>query len=84
MKARNLDRSGQEDSLAIHYLESPTRWDMFRHGLVVEEQEAGFEDVKKSSYASGLLQVVVGGTHAHSELRAMSASMSLRFGPSNG
>ncbi len=40
--------------------ETPTRRDMLRHTVVKEVEEAGFSDVKKSSFHSGVLQVVLG------------------------
>jgi len=40
--------------------ETPTRRDMLRHTVVKEVREAGFTDVKKSSFDKGVLQVVEG------------------------
>lgn len=40
--------------------ETPTRKDMLRRGLAGEVAEAGFEEVRKSSFARGAFQVVRG------------------------
>lgn len=40
--------------------ETPTRRDMFRHGVKTEVVDAGFRDVRKTSKYSGVFQVVQG------------------------
>ena len=40
--------------------ETPTRKDMLRRGLAEEVREAGFEEVRKASFARGVFQVVRG------------------------
>jgi len=40
--------------------ETPTRKDMLRRGLAEEVREAGFEEVRKASFARGAFQVVRG------------------------
>ncbi len=40
--------------------ETPTRKDMLRRGLAEEVREAGFEEMRKASFARGAFQVVRG------------------------